>query len=1015
MPYTLNKTDGTILTDLLDNSVDRTTTDLALVGKNTANYGELFNENFIKLLENFASEEEPRSPLKGQLWFDTSEDTLKIYTGNTFIEFARPIVSSTEPNTTSAGDFWFNSNTRQLFFNDGNGLRLAGPIYTAQQGVSGFEIATVADITGITHIVAKLKLGNILVGIFSNETFTPNYSIGEGLKLASENITGEINKGFTPLSNLFKFNVTVSRSESLVDAFGQPISVDEFVKVTGQNTIDGRLTVTGANTNSLSDLLNKPLSLGWGPNLTFEMEQPASGVTITPPVRLRMNRADQDFTITTKKGTTFEDSIYVKADTSRVGIFTISPGTTLDVNGDLTVRNNIIGTTTTSLLDVGTTTINFGGDATDIQIGNTTGFTTINNDTKVLAQLIVNNPNTINPAVIKSNNSKVDLLNTNTTQINIGSVATTINVGAANGTVTFNNDVVVTGNHRIDGVFTVDNIRIRDNQVTTTGDFDLELGALFANRGINLIDVTRAKEEVFIEKQLTFEGNILRVSPSFTGPFNLLNTTVSTINFGGETLAINVGNTPSPNAKINALSKLQTYKDLIIGNSAGDPGSIISSGLNTNLFNNTRIINMAQDASELNIFGDGGPGSFGARQPIRTVNLNATSLILEGDIQVRGGDISGTVPLASIFNNAAVIEMGNNSSTIILGGPGTNVEVGNRLQVGSTGSVYLQSRTVSGKIRGGLLGSDNMDEFELMPDFVDLTMLAGGSKELHLGQGVQNEAYYRNPVTAGGNEWSPNENIPDGFDIIGGLPVLRVRTQLPITISRYNHLVRGKLMMSDKAVYFPSAILFMNEWNEVISASNLSASDNGSLFVGGSLQVGGLITGTAGTNPALFNSVKINQTAEFVGNLTTLSTAAKNIFTSNALTINLGGANNGVINIGGANNSTTVNVPGKLKVGWKTITANYDAYAGDRLLVNTEIAGIELRLPPNVSNPTPPIIGDQIQIIDVWKFNINVVQVIRNGNKINGVDADITLNQAGTAFTLVYTGTERGWCYDHKV
>lgn len=1010
MPYTLNKTDGTILTDLLDNSVDRTTTDLALVGKNTANYGELFNENFIKLLENFASEEEPRSPLKGQLWFDTSEDTLKIYTGNTFIEFARPIVSSTEP-TTSAGDFWFNSNTRQLFFNDGNGLRLAGPIYTAQQGVSGFEIATVADITGITHIVAKLKLGNILVGIFSNETFTPNYSIGEGLKLASENITGEINKGFTPLSNLFKFNVTVSRSESLVDAFGQPISVDEFVKVTGQNTIDGRLTVTGANTNSLSDLLNKPLSLGWGPNLTFEMEQPASGVTITPPVRLRMNRADQDFTITTKKGTTFEDSIYVKADTSRVGIFTINPGTTLDVNGDLTVRNNIIGTTTTSLLDVGTTTINFGGDATDIQIGNTTGFTTINNDTKVLAQLIVNNPSTVNPAVIKSNNSKVDLLNTNTTQINMGSVATSINVGAANGTVTFNNDVVVTGNHRIDGVFTVDNIRIKDNQVTTTGDFDLELGALFTNRGIKLIDVTRAQEEVFIEKQLTFEGNTLRVSPSFTGPFNLLNTVVPTINFGGETLAINIGNTPSPAAKINALSKLQTYKDLIIGNSAGDPGSIISSGLNTNLFNNTRIINMAQDASVINIFGDGGPGAFGARQSIRTVNLNATSLILEGDIEIRGGDITGTVPLGSIFNNASVIEMGNNSSTIILGGPGTNVEVGNRLQVGSTGSVYLQSRTVSGKIRGGLTGSSNMDEFELMPEFVDTVFLAGGSTELHLGQGIQSELYYRTALTAGQN-WSPNQNIPDGFDIIGGNPVQRFRTQLPVTITRYNHLVRGKLMMSDKAIYYPNALLFMNDWNEVVTTNTLTASDTGNLTVGGSLSVSNSITGANGT-PALFNAIKVSQAAEFAGNLTSTIVTSKNIFTSNVATLNIGGANNGVINLGSSTNTT--NIPGKLKVGWKTVTANYDAYAGDRLLVNTEIAGIELRLPPNVSNPTPPIIGDQIQIIDVWKFNINVVQVIRNGNKINGVDADITLNQAGTAFTLVYTGTERGWCYDHKV
>ena len=57
MPYTINKTNGTILTDLLDNSVDNITTDLSLVGKNTANYGELFNENFIKLLENFANDE----------------------------------------------------------------------------------------------------------------------------------------------------------------------------------------------------------------------------------------------------------------------------------------------------------------------------------------------------------------------------------------------------------------------------------------------------------------------------------------------------------------------------------------------------------------------------------------------------------------------------------------------------------------------------------------------------------------------------------------------------------------------------------------------------------------------------------------------------------------------------------------------------------------------------------------------------------------------------------------------
>ena len=145
MPYTLNKTNGTILTDILDGTIDKTTTDLTLIGKNTENYGEFFNENFIKLLENFSSDDPPRSPLKGQLWFDSSNSALKIYNGNAFVAFAKPIVSSTQP-ATFAGDFWFNNETRQLFFNDGNGLRLAGPLYTEQQGVSGFEIATVKDI-----------------------------------------------------------------------------------------------------------------------------------------------------------------------------------------------------------------------------------------------------------------------------------------------------------------------------------------------------------------------------------------------------------------------------------------------------------------------------------------------------------------------------------------------------------------------------------------------------------------------------------------------------------------------------------------------------------------------------------------------------------------------------------------------------------------------------------------------------------------------------------------------------
>ena len=56
MAYTINKSDGTVLTTIIDGTVD-TTTDLSLIGKKYSGYGEAQNENFVKLLENFSSQD----------------------------------------------------------------------------------------------------------------------------------------------------------------------------------------------------------------------------------------------------------------------------------------------------------------------------------------------------------------------------------------------------------------------------------------------------------------------------------------------------------------------------------------------------------------------------------------------------------------------------------------------------------------------------------------------------------------------------------------------------------------------------------------------------------------------------------------------------------------------------------------------------------------------------------------------------------------------------------------------
>ena len=62
MPYIINKTNGQQLTIVQDATADRTT-DLIFVGRNYSGYGEIQNENFLKLLENFSNTTPPNNPI----------------------------------------------------------------------------------------------------------------------------------------------------------------------------------------------------------------------------------------------------------------------------------------------------------------------------------------------------------------------------------------------------------------------------------------------------------------------------------------------------------------------------------------------------------------------------------------------------------------------------------------------------------------------------------------------------------------------------------------------------------------------------------------------------------------------------------------------------------------------------------------------------------------------------------------------------------------------------------------
>lgn len=127
MPYIITKTNGVELTTIDDASLD-STTDLSLVGRNYSGYGSPVNENFVKLLENFANTTAPTKPLQGQLWFNNSNRTLNVcYDGKNFKSLANISVQSTIPQTSTKGDLWWDTNTLQLKAFDGLSYQVIGP------------------------------------------------------------------------------------------------------------------------------------------------------------------------------------------------------------------------------------------------------------------------------------------------------------------------------------------------------------------------------------------------------------------------------------------------------------------------------------------------------------------------------------------------------------------------------------------------------------------------------------------------------------------------------------------------------------------------------------------------------------------------------------------------------------------------------------------------------------------------------------------------------------------------
>lgn len=94
MVYNIQKSDGSPLVSIPDSTQDTTSSSLVLPGRNSVNFGLSINQNFIDLLQNFASTSAPPNALQGQLWFDTVNNDLKVYNGTKWITISTGVDGS---------------------------------------------------------------------------------------------------------------------------------------------------------------------------------------------------------------------------------------------------------------------------------------------------------------------------------------------------------------------------------------------------------------------------------------------------------------------------------------------------------------------------------------------------------------------------------------------------------------------------------------------------------------------------------------------------------------------------------------------------------------------------------------------------------------------------------------------------------------------------------------------------------------------------------------------------------
>ena len=244
MNYTITSFDGNFTIAKL--AFDDTSTPLQLPGKDYSGWGEPYSNNFVHLLENFASSTEPSIKRTGMLWYDTEAKVIKVW--DTRVSSWASMGSSSDKLSTARSIELTGAATGSVLFDGSSDVTLAVTLATSGVTAGNYLSANISvDQYG--------RITSATSGLTGNDISTPvtsfNTRIG-AVTLTSDDVTNAL--GYTPtsggLTTLTSANIATALTYTPADN-AVVIKKDGSVTFTGAQSMGGnRITNLGTPTAS---------------------------------------------------------------------------------------------------------------------------------------------------------------------------------------------------------------------------------------------------------------------------------------------------------------------------------------------------------------------------------------------------------------------------------------------------------------------------------------------------------------------------------------------------------------------------------------------------------------------------------------------------------------------------------------------------------------------------------------------------------------------------------------------